>query len=147
MSVEIVGFNLERDYNYVISTFEDMYASNPNFIKSRKSLEIFEEEIKSFNKSSRTYLTLLVEGKVKGYLFCVFRDDFSSGLTVWTIQKLYIDKEYRRRNYATKLMEKAKEIAKINHASAIELHSFEANKEFYEKLGFKIVGYSMEMKL
>lgn len=61
----------------------------------------------------------------------------------YRITNLFVDSRYRRRGWATHLIDTAKEQAKKNHARQIILESQNTNMDaiaFYKHYGFRIVG-------
>ncbi len=141
--MNIRNFNKEKDLNYILSTFEDMFSSNPDFKPNKFGLEKFKEEILSLDKAKSN--TIILENQI-GYLTYSIREG-KSGKKKFIIGKLYVNKNERKKGYAKKLIEKAKQIAKEGRCDQVELNSFESNLELYQNLGFKTVAYWMQMKL
>lgn len=66
------------------------------------------------------------------------------------IDALYVDKEYRNKGIATKLIEKAKEYSKENNAKKISISVIKDNQKalnLYNKLGFKEFSFRLKQNL
>jgi len=63
-----------------------------------------------------------------------------SAIKNWTLNDLYVDKDYRKQGVGEKLIKKAMEYAKNQHAKFVELSTAFDNysaQSVYEKIGFK----------
>lgn len=144
--MEIKDFDVSKDLEYVMSTFEDMYSSNPDFVYTKNGFEKFQSEILSYSGSNGVNFILFDNKKRIGYLSLRFEKTKSERNRL-IIAKIYINKEYRGRKLGKLLIEKAKEVAIKEKMQSIELNTFQSNLEFYSKMGFKTIAYWMQMKL
>ena len=142
-------FNKKLDSDYIISTFEDMYSSNPNFKYTREGFENFKKDINKYENNCDFGLIYVLEDEKRTelvlYMFISFRNGKINNKII--IEKLYIDQEHRNNGYSKLLVNKAKDVAKEKYIKFIELNTFKSNLEFYEKLGFDTVSHWMQIKL
>lgn len=94
------------------------------------------------NKDSIIYLAL--DHNVQGMGFTQLFPSFSSVAmkTVYTLNDLYVAKEYRKSGVAKALMATAKAFAEKNHAHAIKLATAKDNtlaKKLYDQIGYKLI--------
>ncbi|NQZ85930.1 MAG: GNAT family N-acetyltransferase, partial [Nanoarchaeales archaeon] len=107
-------FNKKLDSDYIISTFEDMYSSNPNFKYTREGFENFKKDINKYENNCDFGLIYVLEDEKRtelvGYMFISFRNGKINNKII--IEKLYIDQEHRNNGYSKLLVNKDKDVAK-----------------------------------
>lgn len=147
MKIRIV--NHKKDFNFFMSTFEDLFTSNiENWKPSKKNKEKFEQDF-YFSKGKK--LTKLFIGEIEnihvGYIEVFIIKNPYTKLNEAKISKIYILPKYRKKGYARKLIEKAKEYAREHNCETIYLNSFPNNFELYKKLNFEPISFWMKSKV
>ncbi len=106
-------------------------------------IELIEKGLDEFDE---LYITCKLEGKIQiglqinnsliaGIIACV------TAFKVLYVSTVYVDESYRRKGYGKILMEEMEKKAKLLGVNTIRLDTFSwQGKEFYEALGYKIVG-------
>ncbi len=105
------------------------------------------EEFYNILKTNRRYLLFAIDNEsIVGYLIgSILKANYQHKRAY--IDDLYIKKEYRRRGYAQKLMNRFIELMKNKGITKVQLGVRINNKpaiSLYKKLGFKIKHYEME---
>lgn len=110
--------------------------------------ELLKEKIKEYNNSISFYHKISrSEDYVKYVNLEIKGDNFIAGLSAriyWKcleVDDLFIDQEFKRKGYGTKLVKTIIEIALEKQLNFIWLKTFSFQaRDFYEKLGFTVVG-------
>lgn len=130
-------------------------ANRPDlFIKDKTKYT--EDELKPIIKNDTTPVFVYTDenDEVLGYAFCVFQshvedNNFPDIVTLY-IDDICVDEKHRGEHIATMLFEYVKEFAKQENCYNITLNVWDNNDSahaFYEKCGFKIQKYGMEVIL
>lgn len=130
---------LRFDY---ISTGVEL-SSEDEFKLEPKLREYFKEYVPQENF---TAYVVEIDGKIVSTAFLII-DERPPGLNnlngrYGTIMNVFTYPEYRKKGYATALMNSLIIDADNIFVSVLDLYSTKAGKKFYEKLGFKEVEYS-----
>ena len=105
-----------------------------------------------YNKENNKLFIALDNNIIVGYIFIKITDPkLSSEIYKEAfIDALYIDEKYRKKGYATSLVNKAKEYAKTMGAKKISINVIKANEEalkLYYKLGFLDFSFKLKQNL
>ncbi len=147
--MEIRAANHKKDFDFFMSTFEDLFVSNiENWKPSKKNKKKFE---KNFYFSKGKKLTKLFIGEIDniqvGYIeVFIIKNPYTKSNEA-KISKVYILPRYRNKGHSRKLIEKAKEFAKEHNCETIYLNSFPNNFELYKKLSFEPISFWMKSKV
>ena len=111
---------------------------------SEEQLEYVEKKLSSFDEEYITYkmdgsiqIGIEEDGKIVAGL-----DACMTAFKILYLSTLFVDADYRRKGYGKKLVHEMEKRAKELGANTIRLDTFSwQGKEFYEALGYKMVGY------
>jgi len=110
---------------------------------SEEQLEYVEKKLSSFDEEYITYkmdgsiqIGIEEDGKIVAGL-----DACMTAFKILYLSTLFVDADYRRKGYGKKLVHEMEKRAKELGANTIRLDTFSwQGKEFYEALGYKMVG-------
>lgn len=146
--MEIKTFNEKRDFEYICSTFEDLYFYNLNEkIPQKRYDEMKNDFLDVKSKKSKKVFIGFKNNSPVGYIYFFIKTDKYTNSKSLIISSLYINENERKKGYAKLLFKKAKEFAEKRGCIKIGLNTFEINYEVYKKLGFDVKSYWMEMKI
>ena len=107
---------------------------------------------KVYKKCNYKVFIAVENRNILGYVFIKITDPKQNGeiYKESIIDALYVDKEYRNKGIATKLIEKAKEYSKEIGAKKISISVIKNNEvalKLYYKLGFKDFSFKLKQEL
>ena len=111
------------------------------FYKQSPDIELAKAFINARLKNNESVIFVALN-KLKPAGFTQLYPNYSSVRAVknWTLNDLYVDKDYRRQGIGEKLIKTAMEYAKSDNANFVELSTAVDNytaQSIYEKIGFK----------
>lgn len=129
-------------------TRPDLFLKDKTKYTKEELIEIIKDDSKPIFVSTND------EDIVEGYAFCVFQshiedNNFPDIVTLY-IDDICVDEKCRGRHIATKLYEHVQNFAKEEGCYNITLNVWDKNdsaQAFYDKCGFKIQKYGMEVIL
>jgi len=114
------------------------------FYKQRPDIDLAKKFIDARinNNESVIFVALNNNNNSKPVGFTQLYPNYSSVSAIknWTLNDLYVDKDYRKQGVGEKLIKKAMEYAKNQHAKFVELSTAFDNysaQSVYEKIGFR----------
>jgi len=128
-------------------------ASDNNIIINEENRKYWIEIVSNILSRDRNSIVVAeLDSRIVGY--AVFNRNASEPFKVkekWAyISDLYVEKEYRKREIGTKILEYIENLSREKNVKKIRLIVWKNNEiaiKFYEKNGFKIVGYLLEKEL
>ena len=141
------------DLSAVLSLCRDFFAEYEIHHKEFFDLDHLTDDdisarfIDSITSEDSATLMALVDNKIVGYALLVIRDQprFYKIKKIGAISGLMVDKNYRRRGIATKLLDKSKSFFRNRGINYYTLYTAVANQEaaeFYDKNGLTKLHYS-----
>ncbi len=121
--------------------------TNKKLVPFKKFLKTLKE--KDTDTINNKWFCVLVNGELKGILSAVL---FGSNKKIngGQIIELYVEEEYRNKNYATEITKNAIKWIKTNTKKNIYVNIIWENKnilKFYQKLGFDPTGIYLKLKI
>src|SRR5690348_11226561 len=113
------------------------------FYKQSPDIELAKAFINArLNNNESVIFVACADNKLKPAGFTQLYPNYSSVRAVknWTLNDLYVDKDYRKQGIGEKLIKTAMEYAKSDNANFVELSTAVDNytaQSIYEKIGFK----------
>ena len=113
------------------------------FYKQQHDIDLAKKFIDArLNNNESVIFVALNNNNSKPVGFTQLYPNYSSVRAIknWTLNDLYVDKDYRKQGVGEKLIKKAMEYAKNEHAKFVELSTAVDNysaQSVYEKIGFK----------
>lgn len=143
----------EKEANTCDNLLTQLILSEKNFNDNIKEEYIIKDYFKNFyDKENRKIFIALEDDKIVGYIYIKitsFSESPEKDIEA-LIDGLYVLEEYRGRNIATMLIEKAKSWAIDNNVKYISLNVLEKNeiaKKLYFKLGFETFSINLRKEL
>lgn len=107
-------------------------------------LEYIEDQLSAFDEQYITYkldgsiqIGIEEDGKIVAGL-----DACMTAFKILYVSTVFVEEAYRRKGYGTRLIQEMERRAKELGANTIRLDTFSwQGKEFYEALGYQVVGY------
>ena len=111
---------------------------------NEEQLEFIEDRLSAFDEQYITYkldgsiqIGIEEDGKIVAGL-----DACMTAFKILYVSTVFVDAAYRRKGYGTRLIQEMERRAKELGANTIRLDTFSwQGKEFYEALGYQVVGY------
>ena len=111
---------------------------------NEEQLEYVETQLSAFDEKYITYkmdgsiqIGIEADGKIVAGL-----DACMTAFKILYVSTVFVDADYRRKGYGKQLMHEMEKRAREMGANTIRLDIFSwQGKEFYEALGYKVVGY------
>ena len=111
---------------------------------NEEQLESIEDRLSAFDEQYITYkldgsiqIGIEEDGKIVAGL-----DACMTAFKILYVSTVFVDAAYRRKGYGTQLIQEMERRAKELGANTIRLDTFSwQGKEFYEALGYQVVGY------
>ena len=111
---------------------------------NEEQLEFIEDRLSAFDEQYITYkldgsirIGIEEDGKIVAGL-----DACMTAFKILYVSTVFVDAAYRRKGYGTQLIQEMEKRAKELGANTIRLDTFSwQGKEFYEALGYQVVGY------
>jgi ribosomal protein S18 acetylase RimI-like enzyme len=112
------------------------------FYKQQPDIELAKKFIDARLNNNESVIFVALNDKSKPAGFTQLYPNYSSVRAVknWTLNDLYVDKDYRKQGIGKKLIKTAMEFAKNDNAKFVELSTAIDNytaQSVYEKIGFK----------
>ena len=111
---------------------------------NEEQLEFIEDRLSAFDEQ---YITYKLDGSIQigieedGKLVAGL-DACMTAFKILYVSTVFVDAAYRRKGYGTQLIQEMEKRAKELGANTIRLDTFSwQGKEFYEALGYQVVGY------
>ena len=111
---------------------------------NEEQLEFIEDRLSEFDEQ---YITYKLDGSIQigieedGKLVAGL-DACMTAFKILYVSTVFVDAAYRRKGYGTRLIQEMERRAKELGANTIRLDTFSwQGKEFYEALGYQVVGY------
>jgi ribosomal protein S18 acetylase RimI-like enzyme len=111
---------------------------------NEEQLESIEDRLSAFDEQ---YITYKLDGSIQigieedGKLVAGL-DACMTAFKILYVSTVFVDAAYRRKGYGTRLIQEMERRAKELGANTIRLDTFSwQGKEFYEALGYQVVGY------
>jgi len=128
----------DKEFNGITGTNEKLNIS-----------EVKKEFYESLNPAKGVLLVIEENGIIEGYLQGDFLTHVPSNKRGY-IGDIFVKKEFRKRNLATKLINEFTKIVKNKKFKSVQLHVNIKNKRaygLYQKTGFEMTDYKMEKKI
>ena len=111
---------------------------------NEEQLEFIEDRLSEFDEQHITYkldgsiqIGIEEDGKIVAGL-----DACMTAFKILYVSTVFVEEAYRRKGYGTRLIQEMEKRAKELGANTIRLDTFSwQGKEFYEALGYQVVGY------
>ena len=111
---------------------------------NEEQLEFIEDRLSEFDEQHITYkldgsiqIGIEEDGKIVAGL-----DACMTAFKILYVSTVFVEEAYRRKGYGTQLIQEMERRAKELGANTIRLDTFSwQGKEFYEALGYQVVGY------
>ena len=111
---------------------------------NEEQLEFIEDRLSAFDEQHITYkldgsiqIGIEEDGKIVAGL-----DACMTAFKILYVSTVFVEEAYRRKGYGTRLIQEMERRAKELGANTIRLDTFSwQGKEFYEALGYQVVGY------
>ena len=111
---------------------------------NEEQLEFIEDRLSEFDEQHITYkldgsiqIGIEEDGKLVAGL-----DACMTAFKILYVSTVFVEEAYRRKGYGTRLIQEMEKRAKELGANTIRLDTFSwQGKEFYEALGYQVVGY------
>ena len=125
-----------------ISELSKLFDAYRVFYKQESDLDLASKFISERIKNSESTIFVAITDKNQYVGFTQLYPSFSSvsAKRTWVLNDLYVQEDARSNGVATKLMNKAKELAKKNQSKGISLSTSKTNKSaqsLYESLGYE----------
>ena len=111
---------------------------------NEEQLEFIEDRLSEFDEQ---YITYKLDGSIQigieedGKLVAGL-DACMTAFKILYVSTVFVEEAYRRKGYGTRLIQEMERRAKELGANTIRLDTFSwQGKEFYEALGYQVVGY------
>ena len=111
---------------------------------NEEQLEFIEDRLSAFDEQ---YITYKLDGSIQigieedGKLVAGL-DACMTAFKILYVSTVFVEEAYRRKGYGTRLIQEMERRAKELGANTIRLDTFSwQGKEFYEALGYQVVGY------
>ena len=137
----------------LLSSVAQLHGDTRKDIFRNPTLHYSESEITEFIKNNELniFVSTSESDKITGILLCKFRIEYNHNVlldskTLW-IEDTCVGEAYRKKGYGKMLIDYAKEFAKINNCSRMELNVWAFNKnahDFYVSQGMKEQRHIME---
>ena len=113
----------------------DLNEEQLEFIEAR--LSEFDEQHITYKLDGSIQIGIEEDGKIVAGL-----DACMTAFKILYVSTVFVDAAYRRKGYGTRLIQEMEKRAKELGANTIRLDTFSwQGKEFYEALGYQVVGY------
>lgn len=126
----------------------------PDIFKEKKMFEIIKWTEDILKDDEKIVIIAESENKICGVAVCkikIIKEHVNvKDSKIFSIDELCVDENYRKKGIGSMLIQKAKETARKNECSRLELNCWEFNKnamDFYLKRGFKIQRRFLEMDI
>ena len=136
--IEIVKINNTQAYLVyeLFNQYRIFYKQQPDIGSAKKFIDA------RLNNNESVIFVALNNNNSKPVGFTQLYPNYSSVRAIknWTLNDLYVDKDYRKQGVGEKLIKKAMEYAKNQHAKFVELSTAFDNysaQSVYEKIGFR----------
>lgn len=113
----------------------DLNEEQLEFIEDR--LSAFDEQYITYKLDGSIQIGIEEDGKIVAGL-----DACMTAFKILYVSTVFVEEAYRRKGYGTRLIQEMERRAKELGANTIRLDTFSwQGKEFYEALGYQVVGY------
>jgi ribosomal protein S18 acetylase RimI-like enzyme len=149
----IIYQEIEEISKLAMKLLSEPNASDNNIIINEENRKYWIEVVSNILARDRNSIAVAeLDSKIVGY--ALFNLNASEPFKVkekWAyISDLFVEKEYRRKEIGTNILKYIENLSKEKNVKKIRLIVWKDNEiaiKFYEKNGFKIVGYLLEKEL